>query len=183
MRRLLCLLCFLWHETRLSHLGTSRLSRLGTKLVYPARARARLSHILLGHGHVYPAWARDGDYADPHTSEESPRVMSRRRGRRARRPAPSRILQRTMAPTRAEPSESSRCNAAPSGSDAPSSQAFGGPHCWRTIASLTRALAGGRNALSLASLVGRNSLITHASRSPRTHATLVTRTLASHLTP
>ena len=37
--------------------------------------------------------ARDGDYADPHTSE-SPRIMSRRRGRRARRPAPSRILQR-----------------------------------------------------------------------------------------
>ena len=31
---------------------------------------------------------RDGDYADPHTSEESPRIMTRRRGRRARRTAP-----------------------------------------------------------------------------------------------
>ena len=31
---------------------------------------------------------RDGDYADPHTSEESPRIMARRRGRRARRHAP-----------------------------------------------------------------------------------------------
>ena len=28
---------------------------------------------------------RDGDYADPHTSEEWPRIMTRRRGRRARR--------------------------------------------------------------------------------------------------
>ena len=28
---------------------------------------------------------RDSDYADPHTSEESLRIMSRRRGRRARR--------------------------------------------------------------------------------------------------
>ena len=26
---------------------------------------------------------REGDYADPHTSEESPRIMARRRGRRA----------------------------------------------------------------------------------------------------
>ena len=85
--------------------------------------------------------ARDGDYADPHTSEESPRIMSRRRGRRARRPAPSRILQRTMAPTQPEPAESSKGNAVPSGTDSPSSPAFGGPHCWRTVASLTRALA------------------------------------------
>ena len=28
---------------------------------------------------------RDGDYADPHTSKESPRIMARRRGRCARR--------------------------------------------------------------------------------------------------
>ena len=32
--------------------------------------------------------AREGDYADPHTSEESPRIMARRRGRRARRTTP-----------------------------------------------------------------------------------------------
>ena len=32
--------------------------------------------------------SREGDYADPHTSEESPRIMARRRGRRARLPAP-----------------------------------------------------------------------------------------------
>ena len=31
---------------------------------------------------------RDGDYADSHTSEEWPRIMTRRRGRRARRIAP-----------------------------------------------------------------------------------------------
>ena len=41
LRRLLCSLCFLWHETRLSHLGTARLSRLGSKLVYPAWAGMR----------------------------------------------------------------------------------------------------------------------------------------------
>ena len=33
---------------------------------------------------------RDGDYADPHTSEESPRIMTRRRGRRVQRLAPLR---------------------------------------------------------------------------------------------
>ena len=33
---------------------------------------------------------RDGDYADPHASDESPRIMTRRRGRRARRLAPLR---------------------------------------------------------------------------------------------
>ena len=32
---------------------------------------------------------REGDYADPHASEESPRIMARRRGRRARLPRPS----------------------------------------------------------------------------------------------
>ena len=35
-------------------------------------------------------YSRDGDYANPHTSEESPRIMTRRRGRRARRLAPLR---------------------------------------------------------------------------------------------
>ena len=34
---------------------------------------------------ILPATERDGDYADPQASEESPRNMSRRRGRRARR--------------------------------------------------------------------------------------------------
>ena len=43
---------------------------------------------------------RDGDYADSHTSEESPRIMARRRGRRARRSAPSRIFQRAAPPNR-----------------------------------------------------------------------------------
>ena len=41
---------------------------------------------------------REGDYADLHTSEESPRIMARRRGRRARRSAPSRIFQRAAPP-------------------------------------------------------------------------------------
>ena len=36
-----------------------------------------------------PRDEREGDYADPHTSEESPRIMARRRGRRARRTTPS----------------------------------------------------------------------------------------------
>ena len=43
---------------------------------------------------------REGDYADSHTSEESPRIMARRRGRRARRSAPSRIFQRAAPPNR-----------------------------------------------------------------------------------
>ena len=38
--------------------------------------------------HPMSAASRDGDYVDPHTSEESPRIMARRLGRRARRPAP-----------------------------------------------------------------------------------------------
>ena len=32
---------------------------------------------------------RDAEYADKHTSEESARIMTRRRGRRARRKAPA----------------------------------------------------------------------------------------------
>ena len=37
-----------------------------------------------------PFRPRDGDYADPHASEESPWIMTRRRGRRARHLAPLR---------------------------------------------------------------------------------------------
>ena len=51
----------------------------GTAIVAMARVRSAGTE----------AHYREGDYADPHTSEESPRIMARRRGRRARRPRPS----------------------------------------------------------------------------------------------
>ena len=45
----------------------------GTAIVAMARVRSAGTE----------AHYREGDYADPHTSEESPRIMARRRGRRA----------------------------------------------------------------------------------------------------
>ena len=57
---------------------------------------------------------REGDYADPHTSVESPRIMARRRGRRARRqPALYRSLQSPSTPTMEERDGSSRRDAMP----------------------------------------------------------------------
>ena len=53
-----------------------------------------------------PGLERDGDYADPHTSEESPRIMTRRRGRRARRqPAPHWLSLLLASPTSSEREE------------------------------------------------------------------------------
>ena len=80
-----------------------------------------------------------------HTSEESPRIMARRLGRRTRRLAPSRILQRAELLTRSEATESSRRYATPSRSATPSSQA-GGPQRLRMSAAPAPALAGLCNA-------------------------------------
>ena len=60
--------------------------------------------------------ARDGDYADPQTSEESPRIMARRRGRRARcRPAPHWVLLLSTPPTSLDRDGSSRRAVTPNG--------------------------------------------------------------------
>ena len=48
-----------------------------------------LSHFTVLIREDYVGAFRDGDYADPHTSEELPRIMARRRGRRARLPRPT----------------------------------------------------------------------------------------------
>ena len=59
---------------------------------------------------------RNGDYADPHRSEESPRIRARQRGRRARhQPAPHWDSPLSTSPTRMERDGSSRRAGAPYG--------------------------------------------------------------------
>ena len=100
---------------------------------------------------------RDGDYADPHTSEESPRIMARRRGRRAGRPRPSDPEVDGGADAAAS-TESSKRDATPSRP--------------------TPALAVGRNAFALATPADSAHLT-----KPSTQAALASCAPASHLTP
>ena len=120
-----------------------------------------------------------GDNADQQQSEESPRIMARRRRWCARRIAPSRILQRAELPTRAE----SRLYATPSRS----AQRYAVVTAWRAAAPedvrnaspSARRIAQRQTACPASSL----QVAAHArTQWSRTHVASVDRSLAQHQT-
>ena len=113
--------------------------------------RLPISHAALS------AHDRNGDYADPHASEESPHIMTRRRGRRAQHPA---LLGfpggRTADVSGADGEPHTRLgDATPSRSASPSSSSDG-PQRWRTTAAPAPTLSGNHNAFPLASCALRS---------------------------